>query len=196
MDRRTVLKSGSAVVGLLALSGCTEAALEAAESPPPFLDDRYHEEEFDLPVNRKFDVLAAAVERADGEAFGDLDESEAYLTDEGVAVERLEEHVEEGELVGSLSHAPATTDRVGSEETTRGGDGLVETVGVVAGGYAALVRGDHDVEELTVEVVEPDGRPFGEYEVFTTWAEEYDAGALSAAKYGGEVLHQLKSVRG
>ena len=88
-------------------------------------------------MKRKFDAVTARIQRTDGEAFADLDEFEAYLTDEGVAV-----------------------------------------------------------EELKAELLEPDGRPFGEYEVFPMWAEPYDAGEHSAAEYGGEVLHGLKSKHG
>jgi len=34
-------------------------------------------------VKRKFDAVTARIQRTDGEAFADLDEFEAYLTDEG-----------------------------------------------------------------------------------------------------------------
>lgn len=186
MNRRTFLKSGRAVGGLLALSGCTETALEEAKSPPPSLDDRFHEEDFDLPVKRKFGVVADGIERADGVTLGDLDEFEAYLTDEGVAVEKLAEKTVEGESILSLSYVSEATE----------GATLAETVGVVAGGYAALVRSDSEFEELKAELLEPDGRPFGEYEVFTTWAEEYHEGELSAAELGGEVMHTMKSKSG
>lgn len=182
MNRRDFLRAGGAVGGALALAGCTETALESAKTPPPALDDWFHQEELELPVDQLFEVVAEAVERADGTTLGDPDELEAYLTDEGVEVEDLKEEIEEGEPILSLSHLFRTT-----------GKSIAEIAGVVAGGYAALVRSDPEFEELKVEVHEPDGRLFGGYEVATTWAEEYDAGELSAAEYGGQVLHTLAS---
>lgn len=183
MDRRTALKSGAAVGAALALAGCTEAALEAAKSQPPELDDRFSEEELDLPVEQRVEILAEGVERAADASVDDPDAFEEFLTDEGIAVEDLETETEEGEPLLSLTYVPAE-----SADAT-----LIATVGVVAGGYAALVESDTEYEELRVDLHEPDGRSFGEFEAFATWAEEYHAGALSAAEYGGEVLHTLQS---
>ena len=66
-------------------------------------------------------------------------------------------------------------------------------MGVVAGGYAVLVRGEYDGDELSANILDPESRKFGEFTVQTAWTEEYNAGEKTAAVYASEVLHALKS---
>lgn len=183
MDRRTYLRRLTAAGALVALAGCTEQALEDAKQPAPALDARYHEEELPLPVERQFDVVAAAVERAGDVTFDDTGAFGDYLRDAELAVETLEESEVHGTTVLELEYVPDAPARRGN----------AHSLGLVAGGYAALVRGGYDREELVASLLEPDGRSFGEYEVVTDWAAAYNEGAKTAAVYGGKVLHTLES---
>lgn len=183
MNRRTYLRGLTATGALAALAGCTEQALEDAKEPAPALDARYHEEELPLPVEQQFDVVAAAVERAEDVTLEDTRAFEDYLGDAALAVESLEETEVHGETVLELEYVPG-------QNVQRGN---AHSLGLVAGGYAALVRGGYEGDELVASLLEADGRPFGEFEAATDWAEAYNEGTKTAAVYGGTVLHTLES---
>lgn len=185
MDRRTYLGRCAALGVAVAVAGCTDQTLEDAKDQPPVFDDVYDESSGSLPVEDEFDVVAAGIERADGVTLDEPAALEEFLVDAGIAVEHLAEAELHGDTVLELEHV------VG--ETISEGNG--RSMGIVAGGYTALVRGGYDGDELSASLLDPDGRTFGEYEVLTDWAEEYDAGGITAAVYASEVLHTLESAR-
>lgn len=73
--------------------------------------------------------------------------------------------------------------------------GVLSSVGVVAGGCAALVEAGHESEALKATLHDPSGATFGEFEVVRDWAERYDDGAVTAAEYGRTVLGTLEPSR-
>lgn len=182
MHRRHLLRrAGIATASAMALAGCTDAKLKEAEAQPPLVEEHFHEEELDLPVSRKFEEIAAEVSTADEAEIEDPDGFEAYLDEQGVSVEALEETVVEGEPHLSLEYVDS------------GEEGTLSTLGVVAGGYAVLVEAGHESEALEATLLDPARREFGEFEIVRDWAEEYNEGAISAEKYGGLVSGTLES---
>lgn len=188
MNRRHFLRrsaTAAASIGALALAGCTERRLKDAESQPPPVEDRVREEEIDLPVRQKFETIEEGILLAADAEVGDLDAFEAYLADRGLTVEKLEEAVEEGEPLLSLEF-------FAKDHVERG---QLADLGGVAGGYAALVEAGHESEKLEISFLGSDLRKFGESEIDSTWAEEYNEGAITAKKYGQLVAHETESSR-
>lgn len=183
MDRRAYLGRCVSFGIVAALAGCTDQSLEEMKNQPPWVDPRFHEEELDLPVTQKYGVTAEAIERAEGETFEEPPEIEEFLGEEGLPVEKLEETEKHGETVLELEYV--------IEELID--EGSAHTLGVVAGGYAALVRGGYDGDVLEATLLESDGSIYGEFEVRTEWAEEYNESEKSTAVYGGEVVDTLES---
>lgn len=182
MDRRAFLTRTGLVAGVAATSGCTTHALEKAERKPPLFEG-VDKADLDLPVTQRLGIAGAAVERVARVSVPDLAAFEAALERHGVAVERLSETEVAGSPVVSLEHAV--------DEAADGG--FVERLGVVAGGYAALVAAADPGERLSVSVAAPDGEQFGAYEVRRRWADAYDEGTYSARKYAHEVVVTAKS---
>lgn len=180
MNRRTYLGRWLATGAVVALAGCTKQTLEDATEPPPAFDE-YDEAELDLPVDRTFDDVAREIERAADATDPSLDGVEEHLLDAGLQVDTLE--TVHGESVLELEYV--------HEGATR--EGVARGLGTVAGSYAALVRGDFDGDRLEASVLARGGRKFGSFEVATDWAEAYVEGRKTAASYGSEVLHTLKS---
>lgn len=176
MNRRDLLRTGATAVGLATLSGCTAHRLQEAEREPPPAE-AVPDEDVDLPVTEHLEVAAADIERAAGAAVGDLEELAAYLREEGIDVETLEETTEAGTPLVSLEYVVEVTAEVG----------LMDHMGVVAGGYAALVEAGHESETLEAHLLDPDGEAFGEYEVRRHWAEQYASGESSAREYAEEI---------
>lgn len=187
MNRRHFLRRGATVAAasVTALGGCTERRLKDAESQPPPVEDRVREEEIDLPVRQKFETIEEAILLAADAEVDDVDAFETYLEDGGLAIEKLEEGVEKGEPFLSLEF-------VVEEHVERG---QLADLGVVAGGYAALVEAGHDSEKLDIGLLDSDLRKFGESEIGRTWAEEYNEGTITAAKYGQLVARETESSR-
>lgn len=175
MNRRTFALRGGALVGsIVSLSGCTDSTLQEAKSQPPPVAERFDEGLLGGPVTTRYDVAAEGIERADGADAGTTKAFEEYLKAQDIAVESVEEKEEHGTPVLSVEYAPAGP----SEE------GLMRSLGVVAGGYAALVDAGLDAEKLKASLLDPDGRVYGEYEIPTDYAERYNAGEITAKEYG------------
>lgn len=175
MKRRDAVRSG-VVAGLVALAGCTEHALQEAErEPPPF--DPIPVAEFDLPVTQRLSIAEAGIERSADAEIGDLDEFAAYLDEQAIRVETLEETVAAGTSVLELEYV--------GEQTAE--EGLMRHLGVVAGGYAALIEATHESERLEVHLLDSHGEEFGEYEIRRHWAEKYNEGEYSARRYADEI---------
>ncbi|MFC6905617.1 hypothetical protein [Halalkalicoccus tibetensis] len=211
MDRRDALKqAGLALGGLLALSGCTEEALEDAEAEPPFIEDSpLSPEEADLPVDRTHAIIVEGIEAADAE-IEDVKSFERYLVDQGLLVEEVletesiieapleevdeepeEEVIDEGDVEEGPVEVPIVELEYVIEEQVE--EGTVQTIGIVAGAYAALLEASHDSELLEANILDPADVPFGSYEIEGTWAEEYTTGEISAAEYGDKVLTTVET---
>lgn len=186
MNRREFLSRGALVAGTVALGGCTEHVLEEAESKPPVFDDVYDETEVDLPVPQRFEVAEEGTLQTEGTTFEDPEEFWAYLDGQGLLVETLRRTVEDGTRILELEYADeAFVDR-----------GLTYSLGRISGGYAALVAGEHPVDELDASIHTSGGVEFGEFEIATEWAERYLDGELTAARYAGMVYDTVNPVAG
>ena len=198
MNRRTLLKRGGiGVAALGTLSGCTEETLEEAETNPTFMEN-VSEEEVDLPVDQRIEVVEDGILRAEDAEIEDTDGLEAYLEEQGLPVEDLSEEetvVEELPEIETEDVDVITNDEHGelpilSLEYRRPDaieTGALDDMGVVAGGYAALVEAGIDAELLEATVVDADGAPFGSFDVLTPWAEEYVDDVITAREYGHKV---------
>lgn len=185
MNRRTFLTRGALALGIAATSGCTERVLEEAESKPPLFDDVYHEEEVDLPVAQKFDAAEEATLRADGESFDDLEQLRTYLDEQELDVETLYEAAEDGETLVELEYADEQfSDR-----------GSVYGLGIVCGGYAALIDSGYAADTLEATILDSEGRTFGGFEIATALTSDYLAERETAATYAGTVADTLGSQR-
>lgn len=182
VNRRTFLTRATLVAGTVAVSGCSARALEEMEAKPPAVD-HYDETSVDLPVSQKSDVADEATRRAEGSTFGDLEALRTYFEEQELVVDTLEEVEEGGERILEAEYAD---ERV----TDRGG---LYGLGVLAGGYAALLGGEYEGDRLAATIVTPEGEPFGEFEIQADLAERYREGELSAAAYAGMVADTLAS---
>lgn len=203
MNRRTLLhRGGIGVATLVALSGCTEETLSEAETKPPFID--IDDEELDLPVDQRADVVEAGVLEAEETDIENTDDFEAFLEDRGVSVEELaetekiiEEKLEvEREDVDVVEEAPHGEGLVLELEFVRPErieTGILSDIGIVAGGYAALVGGGYDAEMLEATVIDTEHASFGSFHVLTAWAEEYNEGIITARSYGNKPWMSAKS---
>lgn len=183
MNRREFLARSGVLLGVAALSGCTEETLvEAEREPVPFRD--VEQEEFDLPVEQRLAVAEAAIERAEGEEFADLEEFESYLAEADIDVESLSEEEKDGKPIVSL-------ESVFEQSSERG---FIHNLGIVAGGYAALIAGGHESEKLESSLFDSDKQLFGEYEIRHPWAVEYNEDELTAREYAHEIIVTAESV--
>lgn len=181
MRRRELLGRAGVAVGTVAsLSGCTSRSLQESEREPP-LADGLGEEEIDLPVSQRLGIAEAGIERAAETQIGDIDAFEAYLDEAGLDVEHLEEAVVDGERLLSLSYVVEETFDQGS----------LHHLGIVAGGYAALVEAGHHGEKLEAHLLDADVSEFGEYEIRRHWAAAYNDGERTAREYADEITVTL-----
>lgn len=194
MNRRTLLKRGGVGVAVLVgLSGCTEETLEEAETKPPFLD--VNDEELELPVTRAVDVVEEGILQADGAEIEDIDGFEAYLEEQELPVEDLSEaekvveekldvEREDVDVIEEEAHGEETVLELEYVQPERIETGALHAIGLVAGGYAALVTAGYDAELLEATILDSDLESFGAFDVLTAWAEEYNDGITSARTYG------------
>ena len=177
MRRRPLL--GALLAAGTPLAGCARPVESDSEKTPPDVHERTPAGESvpDLPVEEVKDVATAGVEAAP-DAVGGPEEFEAALEERGVAVESVSEKPD----FLSVHHAVDSF----------AGAGLAEPLGIVAGVYAAYVP-EVDDPTLLSAAVEHAGETAGEYAIATTWAEEYDSGAITAEEYGEMVLGTLKT---
>lgn len=203
MNRRTLLKRGGiSVAAAIALSGCTEQTLEEAETKPPFLD--VNDEELELPVNQRADVVEEGVLRAEDAGIEEVDDLEVFLEEQDIPVEELTEsektieekleiEEEEEDLIEDEAHGEELVLELELVQPDRIETGILYTIGLVAGGYAALVDAGYDAELLEATVLDDDHQPFGSFDVLTSWAEEYNEGIITAREYGNKPWTASKS---
>ena len=196
MNRRQFLRGGIGV-GAAALAGCTDENLSEAEREPAFVDGPVDEEEADLPVEQRLGAAADAIGEADGARIPDVDALEAFLEERGLSVEHLEETTDEfaGEEADPEVEVSEHDPVVALEYVEDPAEGLVRSLGLVAGGYARLVDAGTESRKLDATRLTRDGDEFGAFEVRTPWAEEYNAGALTAREYAAEVLESAETSR-
>lgn len=198
MNRRTLLKRGGiGVAALGALSGCTEETLEEAETNPTFMEN-VSEEEVDLPVDQRIGVVEDGILRAEDAEIEDTDGLEAYLEEEGLSVEDLSEEetvveelpeieIEDVDVITNDEHGELPVLSLEYVRPDAIETGALHDMGVVAGGYAALVDAGHDAALLEATVVDSNREPFGSFDVLTPWTEEYVEGTITAREYGHKV---------
>jgi hypothetical protein len=177
MRRRALL---AAVAGSgAALAGCAESAGPSPTETPPDVKAQTPVSGSvpDLPSREVKTIVGKRIEAAP-DAVPDVDAFEAALVERDVDVRELSE---KDDFV-SLHHAV--------EAFTAAG--VADPLGVVAGVYAAYVPEVDDPTPLSA-AVEHAGETAGEYAIATTWAEEYDSGAITAKEYGEMVLGTLKT---
>lgn len=183
MNRRRFLGNVLAVGSVAALAGCTEQTLKEGKSQAEPFDEVFRPEEVDLPVKQRSGEVERGVLLAEDAEVAALDDFEAYLDEQGLAVEGVSEEEVAGRTVLSMEYV--------AEELIEHGRAL--EVGVVAGAYASVVEGEFDGEELDAKLLAPDGEEFGEFKVKTDAAEHYNEGAISAATYAKEAKQELAS---
>lgn len=197
MNRRQFLRGGIGIGAVTLVAGCTDENLQEAEREPAFVDGPVAEEEADLPVEQRLGVAADGVREADGAEIPDVDALEAFLDERGLAVESLEERTDEfaGDEADPEVEVSEHDPVVALEYVDDPAEGLVRSLGVVAGGYARLVNAGTESRKLDATRLTAGGDEFGEFEVRTPWAEEYNAGALTAREYAAEVLESAETSR-
>ena len=179
MDRRTFLTQVVTLGGAAFLPNWVEQTFESFDRSIPrhlSVPDRGRR-----PNSRMPDGVVDGIKRADGVTFETVGAFEEYLREAGLAVERLEEADPGDETSLELQYLV--------EEAVTDGD--VHSVGVIAGGYAALVRGEYDGDRLVASMLAPTTQPFGEFVVRTEWADAYNEDEMSASEYGRAVLQTL-----
>lgn len=168
---RVVLASSAVVLG-----GCTTDALEDAERPPPPLEE-HGVTSVDLPVTQPLGVAAAAIERTRALEVESLDAFRSAITDHRISVRDLTVVADGSEALISLQYVPGSGP----------GEGVMTSLGTVAGAFAALVDADHESRVLEATVLDGADEPFGFYEVRRAWTEAYLAGSLTAREYAEEI---------
>lgn len=176
-SRRDVLRS-AAVAGSLVLAGCTE---DVGEELPANEHWPVADLAPDPPVHQQTGVLEDAIKETSADRIEDVDGFVAALSARGLDFESVEEVVE----ALHLAYVEADLE----------GRGTLETIGLVAGAYAALVGAGFEARALELVVFGPEGDTVGVVEAATEWAAAFDEGALSAAEYGELVTATIESRR-
>lgn len=203
MDRRTLLaRAGLSIGSVTAISGCTEELLEEAETNPPILD--VDEEELELPFHQRADAVETGIMAAEGATIEDLDGFESFLGEHALSVEavdevekvieeKLEIEREDVEVIEAGPHGEGLVLEVEFVQTERFDAGILDSIGLIAGAYAALVAAGSETELLEATVLDEAGNPFGSFHVLRAWAEEYNDGLISARVYGGKPWMSAKT---
>ena len=175
--RRRVVRAVG-VAGAFALAGCTEdLGEEFPENREWPLAGRLPE----LPVRERADVVAESIE-----AMADADLREP--ADLAAALEGRELEIEFAERERDVL-------RVGYVDPEYRSRGDLQSVGLLAGGYAALVRSGYDATALSVEILDAAPAAYGVATAESEWAQRYVDGDLSAKGYGELVAGTVESKR-
>lgn len=175
--RRRLLRWGS--VGVAAsLAGCTA---DVGDELPP--NEKWPVAELtpELPVRERTGVLEDRIRELAGADLADPDAFAAAVEEYDLEVESVET---ERDVLTLEYHHPG-----------RQAAGVLRDVGLLAGGYAALVEGGFDGVALDVTILETAPDSFGVAEIETRYAERFNAGKLSAAEYGELVASTVETDR-
>lgn len=174
--RRGLLR-GAGAAGAFLLAGCTE---DVGKEFPPNHEWPVSEHLPELPVEERSTMMADRIEEtadSDVEEPGDI---EGVLPDD-LSVETVEEERD-------VLH-------VEYRSAERRASGIVHHVGSLAGAYASLVESGYDAVALSIAVLDDAPSSYGVATVETPWAEEYNAGELTAEEYGEHVSGTIESKR-
>lgn len=171
-------RGGAALAGAVGLAGCTE---DVGEELPP--NEHWPTAELvpELPVKQRKDALKTGIEELSAAGIDGVDGFVAALEERGIELESVEEVAEQL----SLEYV----------ETAPARNGTFEVVGLVAGGYAALVAAGFEARGLELVFFEADGSALGIAEARTEWAVAFNEGDLSAGEFGELVAGTIESRR-
>lgn len=188
-------RAGSSVAAVVVLSGCTEETLKETETKPPFID--VDDAELDLPVTQQTDAVEDGVLQAADAEIEDVDDLEAFLDDHEIPVETLAEtetiieekaaiEREDVETVEEKPHGEGLVLELEFVQPDSIDTGILDSIGLVAGGYAALVETGYGAELLEATVLDSSVAAYGSFHVLTAWADEYNDGITSARTFGSK----------
>ncbi|ELZ14821.1 hypothetical protein C478_06321 [Natrinema thermotolerans DSM 11552] len=175
--RRRFLRAGT-VAATAALAGCIEEM--GTEFPT---NEKWPISEYvpSLPVAERSAILEERIPELAGADITDPEGLAATLEEYDVAVESIERERD----VLTLEYV----------NTDRHDEGNVHDVALLAGGYAALIDAGYDTVALGATILDDAPASYGSATVETTYAEEYNAGELTAAEYGELVVSTIESQR-
>ncbi|WP_455448443.1 hypothetical protein [Natrinema thermotolerans] len=175
--RRRFLRAGT-VAATAALAGCIEEM--GTEFPT---NEKWPISEYvpSLPVAERSAILEERIPELAGADITDPEGLGSALEEYDVAVESIERERD----VVALEYV----------NTDRHDEGNVHDVALLAGGYAALIDAGYDTVALGATILDDAPASYGSATVETTYAEEYNAGELTAAEYGELVVSTIESQR-
>ncbi|MFA9501265.1 hypothetical protein ACERIM_00620 [Natrinema sp. H-ect1] len=175
--RRRFLRAGT-VAATAALAGCIEEM--GTEFPT---NEKWPISEYvpSLPVAERSAILEERIPELAGADITDPEGLGSALEEYDVAVESIERERD----VLTLEYV----------NTDRHDEGNVHDVALLAGGYAALIETGYDAVALGATILDDAPASYGSATVETTYAEEYNAGELTAAEYGELVVSTIESQR-
>ena len=176
-SRRRLLQAG-AVAATVGLAGCIE---EMGTEFPKNREWPVSELVPDLPVRERIEIIEERIHQFEGADIADPDELVSALDEYDLAVESVERERD----VLTLEYV----------NTDRDDEGDLHDVGLLAGGYAALIDGGYDAAALGATILDDAPASYGSATVETPWAEEYNHGELTAAEYGEHVAGTIESGR-
>lgn len=174
-SRRDALRIGATGLAAL-LAGCTG---DVGEEFPPNVKRPTAELVPSLPVRERNEIAAAAVETVAGDDVSDPDGLVAAVEERGISVESIERVDDDLAIEFDVGDLVA--------------DGVLRSVALVAGGYAALVDAGEESEALEMTIADSNDGAHGHAEVQGAWARRYVDGELTAAEYGELVRETIET---
>ena len=175
--RRRLLQAG-AIAATVGLAGCIE---EMGREFPENEEWPVAELVPELPVRERTEIVEERISELATADIADPDDLVSTLDEYDLAVEKVER------VRDVLTVEYVNTDRYD--------EGNLHDVGLLAGGYAALVDNGYDAAAFGVTILDDAPASFGSAEIETPWAEAYNAGELTAAEYGELVAGTIESQR-
>lgn len=175
--RRRALQIG-ATTALVGLAGCIE---EMGTEFPPNEKWPVSERVPDLPVTEGTEIIEARIEETATADIADEESFASTLDEYDLTVESIERERD----VLSIEYV----------NTDRADEGNLHDVGLIAGGYAALIDAGYDAAALGATILDDAPASYGSAEIETKWAQAYNEDDLTAAEYGELVAETIKSQR-
>ncbi|ADB60606.1 hypothetical protein Htur_1721 [Haloterrigena turkmenica DSM 5511] len=176
-SRRRLLQT-SAVAATVGLAGCIE---EMGTEFPQNTEWPVSERVPDLPVRERIEIVEERIHELAEEDIAGPDELVSALEEYDLTVESIERDRD----VLALEYV----------NTDRDDEGDLHDVGLLAGGYAALIDGGFEAAALGATILDDAPASYGSATVETPWAVEYNHGELTAAEYGEHVAGTIESQR-